>query len=191
MTDEKPSAPTIPDGPDGQVVRDAFKSFRLDPHNPKHWYYLLKAYAESGRKPPGRAQEWTDTNLVQLAADFARVQIDHPDKSERDICDMLAKLKRDGTLVYGGRKGTTLLRRLYDARNPERNSFLKSMLDVLMSEYEVVGGNTRERLLAWLTTGYTEVWEDKTGKLHFSPPEPLPTDAPAELRDRTIRLVRK
>ena len=40
------------------------------------------------------------------------------------------------------------------------------MLDSLMAEYEVEGGNTRDCLLAWLTTGVTYLWEAELKEYH-------------------------
>jgi hypothetical protein len=183
------SAPKIPDGPDWDIVRDAFRGAGLDSNDPDHWRFLLKEYIETvhRRARAGRARSWTDERLIKLASDFERIQHDHPDKSDSDICRFLVK-RED----YSGLTANTLRRRLQDARDPEYNGFLARLIDELAAEYEVEGGNTKEQLRVWLTTGFTHYWEDKAGNLHSTPPEPPPADAPADWPGRgAIRLIKK
>jgi hypothetical protein len=183
------SAPKIPDGPEWDIVRDAFRGVGLDPNNPEHWPFLLKGYIETvlRRARAGRSREWTDERLTKLASDFARVKHDHAGKSDSDICRTLAKREDDS-----GWSAPTLRRRLQDARDPECNGFLDRVIEQLAAEYEVEGGNTREQLRVLLTTGYTYFWRDKDGELHSTPPEPPPADAPPDWPGRqAIRLIRK
>jgi hypothetical protein len=183
------SAPKIPDGPEWDIVRDAFKGARLDLNNPEHWPFLLKGYVETvhQRARSGPKRRWTDERLIKLASDFSRVQHDHPDKSDSDICRFLVKGED-----YSELSAETLRRKLQDARDPECNALLDRLINAFATHYEVEGGNTREQLRAWLTTGITHVWEDKIGRLHFTPPEPPPIDAPVDWPGRqAIRLVPK
>jgi hypothetical protein len=182
------SAPKIPEGRDWEIVRDAFRGARLDPSNPEHWVLLLRLYIETvnRRARAGRSREWTDERLIKLAADFSHVQHDHPGKSDSEICRRLAR--REG---YSEVTAATLRRKLQDARDPKRNRSLARIIDGIAAEYEVEGGNTRERLREWATTGYTHYWEDKEGKLHSTPPEPPPADAPADWEGHSAIRLRK
>jgi hypothetical protein len=166
-----------------------FRGNGLDPSNPEHWAFLLKSYIETvyRRARAGRSREWTDERLIKLGADFSRVQHDHPDKSDSDICRILAK-RED----YSGMTAGTLRRRLQDARDPDYNGFLARLIDQFAAEYDVEGGNAREQLRSWLTTGFTYCWQDKAGNLHSTPPEPPPADAPRDWPGRrAIRLIKK
>jgi hypothetical protein len=183
------SAPKIPDGPEWDIVRNAFRGVRLDPSNPEHWPFLLKAYVEIvlRRARSGPKQIWTDEQLIKLACDVASVQCKHPDKSESDICRFLSR-RED----YNEWNASTLRRRLQDARDPEYNGVLDRLIEDFAAQYEVEGGNTREQLRIWLTTGFAYYWEDKAGNLHSTPPEPPPADAPAKWEGRgAIRLIKK
>jgi hypothetical protein len=183
------SAPKIPDGPEWDIVRDAFRASNLNPSNPEHWPFLLKGYVETvhRRARGGPKRRWTDERYIKLGADFSKVQHRHPGKSDSDICRILAK--QDD---YSGLSANTLRRKLQDARDPECNGFLDRLIESLAAEYEVEGGNAREQLRAWLTTGFTYFWEDKAGNPHVTPPEPPPPDAPPDWPGRaTIRLIKK
>jgi len=155
-------APKIPDGPDGRLVRDYFRAMGLDPLQPEHWFALLKAFIDQSRNRArvGAPQKWTASKLLRLSADFARVQHDNPQKSDSDICRLLA---RRG--LYAKQSWQSLRRRLYDAKNPERNEFLARLLDSLMAQYK----NPREELLAFLTSGTLDVYEDDEGNIKTRP----------------------
>jgi hypothetical protein len=183
------TAPVIPEGPEWQGVRDIFETYHLDPKNPVHWATVVKALVKMSKKraKAGAPKKWNDDRLVHLGVDFARIRHDHPKKSESDLCRLLAKQGKYRDLSW-----KTLRRKLYDSRNPARNGFLNTMLDDLMAEYEVEGGNTRESLLAWITRGSVYYWEDHLGEIHQTPPEPPPAGMPPDWPGhRAIRLVRK
>ena len=157
--------------------------------NPEHWLFLLKSFIETvhRRARAGAKRYWTDEQYIKLGADFSQVQLDHPGKSDSDICRFLAK-RED----YRGLSANTLRRKLQHARNPECNGFLDRLIEAYAAEYEVEGGNTRQQLRVWLTTGLTHFWEDKAGNLHATPPEPPPADAPIDWPGRSaIRLIKK
>jgi hypothetical protein len=124
--------------------------------------------------------------LAKLASDPARGQDDLPNISDSDTCRALAKHED-----YSGLTADTLRRRLQDARDPEYNGFLARLIDEFATEYEVEGGNTREQLRIWLTTGFTYYWEDKAGNLHSTPPEPPPANAPADWPGRGASVSSK
>jgi hypothetical protein len=151
-------APAIPGNSDGEIVRDYFRAMNLDPDKPEHWFALVKAFIEDSKKRAraGAPTRWTDQKLLQLRADFVRIQRERPNKSESDICRALA---RRG--VYGDLDWKTLRRRLHDSRNPERNRFLGRVLETLMDEYS----NPPEELRKWLTTGSTDVFQDEHGNI--------------------------
>ena len=50
-------------------------------------------------------------------------------------------------------------------KNPERNPFLARLLDALMAQYK----NPREELLAFLTGGTLDVYEDDEGNIMTRP----------------------
>ena len=106
------SAPKIPDGPEWDDVRDAFRMASrelerdLDPSKPEHWLLVvkfcqisIKAYHKTARalaeeyfkKQPGRQQEWTAERLIKLVDDIARLRHEHPGKSESDLCRFLSR----------------------------------------------------------------------------------------------------
>jgi hypothetical protein len=116
------SAPKIPDGPDGRLVRAAFAALNLDPNNPDRWFPLILGYVEASRKraKAGAPKKWTDDKLMQLLMDFTaqqqKMQQTNPNVSENSICAQLVKRE-----TYRKFKPNTLRKKLYDARNPERN----------------------------------------------------------------------
>ena len=108
------SAPKIPDGPAGQRLRDKFEAYNLDPDNPENWVLLFSAMVQPGKA--GRPTKWTSEELDRLNATYHRVQRKHPDKSEANICHIIANSGE-----FPRVKWNTLQRRLHDFRNPERN----------------------------------------------------------------------
>jgi hypothetical protein len=155
------SAPKIPDGPEGQHLRDKFEAYNLDPDNPDHWVLLLTALVEPGKR--GRPTAWTDENLDMLYAIYRRRQREHPDKSEADICRMITKIRLPKDLPRpGGWSWQTIQRRLHDFRNPEKNHILKQLLDVAEAR-----GFDRDRALWVLTRTGVAVAEDEDGTTHY------------------------
>jgi len=155
-------APKIPDGPDGRLVRGYFRAMNLDPLQPEHWFELLKILIDQSRNraKAGAPKKWTTDKLVHLAADFSCVQLDNPQKSDSDICRLLARRK-----LYAKQSWQTLRRRLYEAKDPKRNELLARLLDDLMAQYK----NPREELLAFLTGGTLDVYEDDEGNIMTRP----------------------
>jgi hypothetical protein len=176
------SAPKIPDTPDWDVVRETLRRMKLDKDNPMHWLFSLKAHIEERRsRIPDK--KWTTDRLLQLIADVAQVKRERPNEPEANICRILAKRG-----AYGDTSAATLRRKLQDARNIDDGAYMDRIIDMMLEDFEVEGGgNARERLREWLTTGVTHYWEDKAGNLHSSPPEPPPPGIP----DPGIRLTRK
>jgi hypothetical protein len=86
----------IPDTPEGLSVRDYFRAMGLDPVQPEHWYVLAEALIDEARSraraaKAGAPMRWTADRLTCLAADFYRLQREHPHKSERNLCSMLTR----------------------------------------------------------------------------------------------------
>jgi lambda repressor-like predicted transcriptional regulator len=180
------SAPKIPDGIAGRRVREAFARLGYDPSNPNHWFALLDSYIEGSRRPPGRPRAWTAAQLNQLLVNvaYARAEEEHRlrkaglemrrSSSLESIFKKLAKLKEYRDLSW-----KTLRNNYHRAWMPEHNSILARALDTLAEDYvtEEDGSNSRERLLIWMKTGITDVYQDEAGNVHVIP--------------RGLRLVRK
>jgi hypothetical protein len=154
------SAPKIPDGPESQHLRDKFEAYNLDPNDPDHWVLLLTALVEPGK--PGRSKAWTAENLDMLNAIYRRFQRKHPDKSEADICRMIAKIRVPKDLPQPKWKWQTIQRRLHDFRNPEKNHLLKQLLDVAEAR-----GFDRDFALGALTRTGVAVAKDEDGTTHY------------------------
>jgi hypothetical protein len=151
-------APKIPDGPDGQVVRAYFRAAHLDPQQPEHWFMLLKiliAAGSGGRARAGAPRKWAADKYIRLTADFSLLQLKHPKKNDSEICRLLARQRG----LKGKRSWESLRRRLHDAKNPAKNESLARVLDDLMAQY----ANSKEELLAWLNSGFIDVYEDGEG----------------------------
>jgi hypothetical protein len=153
------SAPALPAGEDGQLLRDVFGAHNLDSDKPEHWVALVKALAEMSQKRAGRSKQWTDDKLFQLSVAFYRAQRKHPDKSENNICKILANRGEFGNL-----HADTLRRRLHDTRDPSRYRPLISMLENL--GYEPAGGNSEKHWREWLK-GSVDVYENDAGKIRL------------------------
>jgi hypothetical protein len=93
VTEQKQGAPVIPEGPEGQAVRDAFAAFKLSPDNPHHWWMLLSRFVHASHKraKAGAPLRWTDDSLLTAAIGFGRIQHRHPTWTESEICRQLAK----------------------------------------------------------------------------------------------------
>src|SRR5262249_59639687 len=87
------SAPKIPDGPEWEVVRDAFRGSNLNPDNPEHWPFLLKGYIEIvyRRARAGRQREGADERYIKMGAGFSQVQHPPPRKTDSDHFRLLAQ----------------------------------------------------------------------------------------------------
>jgi hypothetical protein len=155
-------APKIPDSPDGRIMRDYFRATGLDPLQPEHWVALLKMLIDQSRDRArvGAPKKWTTDKLLRLAADFSRVQHNNPQKSDSEICRLLV---RRG--FYAKQNWKSLRRRLYQAKDPKHNESLARLLDAFMAQYK----NPREELLAFLTGGTLDVYEDDEGNIMTRP----------------------
>jgi hypothetical protein len=155
------AAPKIPEGAEGQFVRDVFRAHNLDLNKPEHWVALVRAQAAMSQKRAGRSKQWTDDRLFQLTVAFHRAQREHPDKSENNICKILAKRGE-----FGDVHADTLRRRLHDTRDPSRYGLLLSVLENL--GYEPKAGNSKEHWREWLKkTRSVDVYENDAGEMRL------------------------
>jgi hypothetical protein len=112
------------------ALGQAFEAFGLDAKDEEHWRLLLALFAEAyfrPRRPRGGPKQWDDDRLFRLLVDFAAVKKNHPDESDKKICERIKKNKKFGKR-YARVSAKTIRRRLQDARNPARNSVLKDIL---------------------------------------------------------------
>ena len=86
------SAPKIPDGPEGNLIRGCFVKARLDPNNPDDWPKLVLFL----RGKLGAPKKWDEEMRKQLFFHARRIQTEHWRKhprskplSETEVCKQL------------------------------------------------------------------------------------------------------
>jgi hypothetical protein len=147
------SAPKIPDGPEGQSVREAFAALDLDPENPDHWFAMLKANVACTTKTKrvGAPKQWTDDRLMKLVAEASLMRAKNPALSVVAVSHALAKRPE-----YRKFKPATLHKLIYGATSYKPTPAHKEILSYLMANYKTAkGDSSRKAMVAWMRTG---VW---------------------------------
>ena len=159
------SPPQIPDGPEGQSVREAFAAHDLSPSNPAHWFVLLKTLVDGTQKRTAeRPTVWTQTKLIQLRADVSIMRFKNPHMKETDACRALVKKAE-----YRDFKPDTLRKLVHDAWKDPTQGELQA-LDKLMANFVTESGDdSREAMLAWMKMGVWDVFDDGFGNVKLVP----------------------
>jgi hypothetical protein len=168
------NAPKIPDSPQGKLVREVFAKFGCDPANPDHWFALFYSYIKASRRPAGRPQAWTDTELFQLICDVDETRWREESRLEKAgleghrlsqdaVFKKLAKQK-----VYSHLNWKTLKKNYYRAWMPEHNGVLKRMLDDL-GVTAAAASDSRELPTMWTRAGGYDAYRNKEGKVRYKP----------------------
>jgi hypothetical protein len=141
-------------------VSDAFKAFGLDHRNIDDCYNLIAHLARVlfARRRPGPRKKWTDEQLCLLLAHVAAHKRKHPKASDWAICDRLHRK------TYPSESLEALRRALQDARNPNRNTELAQMADLVARR--ATGNWTRGldeaatvKGVSWVLENADKVWE--------------------------------
>jgi hypothetical protein len=101
--------------PDSPYVKKAFELFGLDPLDPFHWRELLGQFARAHFKKVGGAgapKKWDATHLLGLGLWAIRIEKDHPQWLQEDICKEIKKRSPP----FKNMKVATMQRRLPEAR---------------------------------------------------------------------------
>lgn len=128
------------------AIRKAFETFGLDPKNPFDWRRLFAYFADAhfgaAHKGRGAPEFWTDRRLCQLLADFHQVKSRRTrvpgskNVSDEDICGFLQNDSKLGADYPSTLSPKTLHRKLRDARDINRNSILRAIVNDAIQSVE-------------------------------------------------------
>jgi hypothetical protein len=128
------------------AIKKAFETFALDPKNPFHWRKLIAYFADvhfgESQKGPGAPKVWSDRRLCQLLADFHYIKSRRTRlagsgaDSDLAICKILQNDPRRGAAYPPELSPKTICRKLQDARDPNRNGLLGTVVADVMASFE-------------------------------------------------------
>jgi hypothetical protein len=127
-------------------LRALFQAARLNPESPGSWETLLRLFAIAHYRPQrkaGRHKTWGPDALWRLLRDVRDVKSRNPSLSEAAVCKHLAGPRKKYNCA-----AETLRRKLQDARNIQKNVFLREIYAQLIRRSDLSAGQVDELALA-------------------------------------------